>query len=62
MAGDQEAEEHSAFVSEDSAQCLLPVVLVPPTVPGLQAQLVGHLLGLNTAVFHHFIHPSCCLC
>lgn len=35
---------------EDSAQCLLPVVLMPPTVQELQAQLVGHLLGLNTAV------------
>lgn len=33
-----------------SARCLLPVVLMPPTVQELQAQLLGHLLGLNTAV------------
>lgn len=31
------------------AQCLLPVVLMPPTVGELQAQLVGYLLGLYTA-------------
>lgn len=35
---------------KDPAQCLLPVVLMPPTVQELQAQRAGHLLGLNTAV------------
>lgn len=39
-----------ACLCEDSAHCLQPVVFMPPTVQELQAQLAGHLLGLNTAV------------
>lgn len=43
-------QRRAACVSRRSrVHCLLPVVLMPPTVRQLQAQLVGYLLGLYTA-------------
>lgn len=50
MAGGQDRGSRRRGFCEDSAHCLLPVVFMPPTVQELQAQLAGHLLGLNTAV------------
>lgn len=53
MAGEQEHGSRGAqcaCLCKDPAQCLLPVVLMPPTVQELQAQRAGHLLGLNAAL------------
>lgn len=53
MAGEQEHGRRGAqctCLCKDPAQCLLPVVLMPPAVQELQAQRAGHFLGLNTAV------------